>query len=103
MAKCDQCGNEYDKVFHIAGRDATGPSTALSALFRCLPRHVLMAVAGSSGTAWRKAMLSTAVRTVPRKKARALSGFGPEGGVAAPGLAVKDEAAKLPSERTVGL
>jgi hypothetical protein len=69
MARCAQCGNDYDKTFEITLGGRTMSSTHSNAPFRCRRRSARIAAAASSGTASSITAKSFAARTAPDMKA----------------------------------
>ena len=53
MARCDVCGNDYDKAFTITQRDVRTRSTASNALFRPRHRHARTAAVASLAMDWK--------------------------------------------------
>ena len=73
MAKCDMCGNDYDKTFTIRRDGRNTPSTASNAPFTCSRRNARIASAASSGTGSKRAALCIAAPIAQRKAGRASS------------------------------
>jgi hypothetical protein len=62
MARCEVCGNEYDKSFEFESAAACMCSTASNARFTPLHRLARIAIARSSATEPRRTAECTAVR-----------------------------------------
>ena len=73
MAKCEVCGNDYDKSFAVTLGGKTGTSMRSNARSTPSRRNARIAAAGSSDTAWKRAARSTAARIVRNTKACAAS------------------------------
>jgi hypothetical protein len=69
MAKCDMCGNDYDKSFTIRKKGANTPSTASNARSTCWRRSVHIAIARIIGHG-----VETAARSIAARIARRESG-----------------------------
>lgn len=64
MARCDQCGNDYDKAFNVTMADETYTFDS----FECAVQK--LAPAGSSDMASNRMTSSTAAHIAPRRKVR---------------------------------
>ena len=101
MAKCDVCGNDYDKAFQVVSAQGSRTrSTASSAPSMLLPRHAPIAIARSSGTASRREAHSIVVRTVPgewrfwRRRSRVESALSVQRGLSRRRTASKEHGAQ---------
>ena len=70
MAKCQTCGNDYDKTFQILVAGEAHTSIVSNAPSRRSRQHVKNAVVGFSDMAWRKTASSTAAIIAPKKMAK---------------------------------
>jgi hypothetical protein len=70
MAKCEHCGNEYDKTFEVTFKEKSTSSTASSARSTLLRPNVITAGAKSSATVWKTAAKFFAAPTARGKVAK---------------------------------
>ena len=69
MAKCEACGNDYDKAFQVIMKGNTYTFDSFGALSMCSRRTATTAAFISSGTGSRRRARSSAAIIVPRSKA----------------------------------
>jgi hypothetical protein len=65
MAKCDVCGNDYDKAFQVTQGAKSMTFESFECAIHALARNAPIATAGSSVTASRRKARSTVVRIAP--------------------------------------
>jgi len=76
MARCDQCGNDYDKSFEVNMAGKTHTFDSFECAIQRLAPTCPIVVAGSSGMASSRARLFTAAHIAPPRKALTLLSIG---------------------------
>jgi hypothetical protein len=68
MARCETCGNDYDKPFQVSNVGRTHTFDSFECAIQCLPRRANAVAAASSATASKQTARCIAAPIVPTKR-----------------------------------